>query len=273
MTEADIPLGMRLSGQAGWNQLEADWQRMLDVQPDGGFVAELDGDAVGTVITCRFGPVAWVAMMLVEERFRGRGIGRALMVHALGDLDARGIPSVRLDATPQGRPLYESLGFEFEILLTRYEGILPSAVRLPGPTSVHYHDLFARVRGFDRVVTGTDRERLLDRLIAEHPRTLQVLADESGLTGFLMSRPGSRARQIGPCIAKEHIGPLLFEEARQRYAGEAVFIDIPVDNAPAIAAAGAIGLSPGRILTRMGRGPRVVEDLARLWASAGPEKG
>jgi len=273
MTGADIPTGMRLKNQAGWNQVEADWRRMLDLQADGGFVAELDGAAIGTVVTCRFGPVAWVAMMLVEERVRGRGIGRALMVHALDDLDARGVQSVRLDATPLGRPLYESLGFAVETVYTRYQGIVSAAERVPGLTSVHFHDVLERVRALDRDVTGTDRGRLLHRLAEEHPRALQVVANEGGVTGFLMSRPGSHARQIGPCIADGEAGPRLFAEARQRYAGESVFIDIPDGNAPAAAAATAMGMTPGRLLTRMGRGPRVVEDLTRLWASAGPEKG
>ena len=56
MTVADIPLGMRLKEQAGWNQVEGDWRRLLDLQPDGCFVAELDDVPAGTVTTCRFGP-------------------------------------------------------------------------------------------------------------------------------------------------------------------------------------------------------------------------
>src|SRR5271156_4343745 len=111
MTVADIPFGMRLKNQAGWNQVEADWRRLLDLQPDGCFVAELDGAPAGTVTTCRFGPVAWVAMMLVDRSLRSHGIGRALMSRAVGDLDSAGIRTIRLDATPLGQPLYESLDF------------------------------------------------------------------------------------------------------------------------------------------------------------------
>src|SRR5215216_3234927 len=121
MTAADVASGLRLKEQAGWNQLEADWRRLLDLQPDGCFVAEVDGAVVGTVTTCRFGPVGWVAMMLVDEALRGRGIGRALMVRALEDLDAHGVRSVRLDATPLGRPLYESLGFVAEATFARFQ--------------------------------------------------------------------------------------------------------------------------------------------------------
>ena len=43
MTSADIPLGMTLSQQAGWNQTRADWRRFLALEPGGCFVGELDG--------------------------------------------------------------------------------------------------------------------------------------------------------------------------------------------------------------------------------------
>ena len=85
MTAADVPLGLRLREQAGWNQTEADWRRFLDLQPDGCFVAELDGAAVGTTTTCVFGRVAWVGMVLVAEPARGRGVGAALLGAALAD--------------------------------------------------------------------------------------------------------------------------------------------------------------------------------------------
>jgi hypothetical protein len=264
---------MRLKEEAGWNQLEADWRRLIDMDSDGDFVAELDGTPVGTVTTCRFGPVAWVAMMMVDQRFRSRGVGRALMVQALSTLDSQGVLSVRLDATPMGRPLYESLGFTLETTFTRFQGSLAPADRGPGLPSVHEGDVLEHIGALDRSVTGTDRARLLHRLAAEHPGSLAVVSDATGVTGFLMSRPGSRARQIGPCIAHPESGPLLFDEARRRYAGEPLFIDIPAVNTPATLQAAQLGLTPGRHLMRMGRGPRIVEDLDRLWASAGPEKG
>src|SRR5437764_6600293 len=91
MSAADIPFGMRLKQQAGWNQLEADWRRYLDLQPDGCFVAELDGQPVGTAATSLFGSVAWIALVLVDNAVRGRGIGTALMERALAFLDQRGV--------------------------------------------------------------------------------------------------------------------------------------------------------------------------------------
>jgi GNAT superfamily N-acetyltransferase len=273
MTVADIPLGMRLKEQAGWNQVASDWRRLLDLQPDGCFVAEINGIPAGTVTTCRFGLVAWVAMMLVHESFRSRGIGRALMIRALDELDAAGVCSIRLDATSLGRPLYESLEFVAEASFARYLGVLPPSHGPPNSNEIRAFELLDGVAPLDLQVTGTDRAWLLKRLADEYPASLRVAIETGEITGFLLSRPGSKARRIGPCIAGERAGPFLLDQARRMYASEAVTIDIPVENPPAAALATSWGLGVTGLLTRMGRGPRVTEDLARLWASAGPEKG
>jgi GNAT superfamily N-acetyltransferase len=272
LTVADIPLGLRLKGQAGWNQTEADWRRFLALEPDGGRLAELDGVPVGTVTTCTFGPVAWVAMVLVDEAFRGRGVGRALVAEALAFLDGRGVRSVRLDATPLGRPLYERLGFVAEYSLTRYEGVLPPAgpaVAGVEPAQVEDLDELAR---WDREVTGTDRRKLLSRLFAEHADAWRVIRAEEAW-GFAAARPGADAVHIGPCVATAEAGPLLLADAASRYAGQRVIVDIPTANRPAASLAAGLGLAPSRPLLRMGRGEPVAERVAELWASSGPEMG
>jgi GNAT superfamily N-acetyltransferase len=273
MTVADIPFGMRLKQQAGWNQIEADWRRLLGLQPDGCFVAELDGVPAGTVTTCRFGPVAWVAMMLVDESFRSRGIGRCLMKHALDELDSKGARTIRLDATSLGRPLYESLDFRAEATFARYVGVLPPADGPPELPVSPSSEVVDGVAKFDLQVTGTDRGRLLRVLIEEHPESLQLAIESGEIAGFLLSRPGSRARRIGPCLASEQAAPLLLGDVRRRYATEKITMDIPVDNAAAMALAASWGLNMTGLLTRMSRGLPVREDLQKLWASAGPEKG
>jgi GNAT superfamily N-acetyltransferase len=272
MIAEDLPLGLRLSRRAGWNQVEADWARLLDLQPGGCFVAESEGKPAGTIATCLFGPVAWIAMLLVEEAARGRGIGRALMVHALESLDRRGVRTVRLDATPMGRPLYESLGFVAEYGMDRHHGRFPRAGRPPAASPVP-PDRVDELIELDRAVTGTDRGKLLRRLAAERPDSLRVVEQRGRVEGYLMARPGSSAVQIGPCIAGPEAGAALTIGARHDYADRAVLIDIPTDHAEARAMARAGGLTIQRHLTRMRRGERLDERLAGLWAGSGPEKG
>jgi predicted N-acetyltransferase YhbS len=272
MTAADLPAGLRLSRQAGWNQLKADWQRFLDLQPDGCFVAERRGIVVGTTVTSIFGSVAWVALVLVEEFLRGRGMGTALLRHTLDFLDRSQVPTVRLDATPLGRPLYEQLGFAEQFQLARYFGTLPPAT--PGAeAAVATPEQWDELARLDEQVTRTDRRRVLLRLFAEQPGSIRVVRGGQRIDGFLTARPGRRAVQIGPCIASPQAGCSLLADAWRRFAGQTVFLDIPMANTKATRFAESQGLTVQRHLTRMCRGVPVLEDVNWLWTGTGPEKG
>jgi GNAT superfamily N-acetyltransferase len=274
MTPDDLAFGMELKAQAGWNQVEADWRRALDLQPDGCFLAEREDAPVGTVTSCILGPVAWIAMMLVAEKARGQGIGRALMAHALAFLDRAGARSIRLDATPLGQPLYESLGFTADATILRYQGrpapgARSGAVELPQgePT-----DLDA-VATIDRLATGTDRRRLIECLVTNSPDSFRIVAHGGSIAGYGLARPGSRAIQVGPCIASETAGPFLLGAAFHHHAGQAIIVDVPEAHRPAQALADAAGLTVARSFTRMTRGDPVAERLGSIWASSGPEMG
>lgn len=273
MNDDDLPFAMSLKAQAGWNQVEADWQRLLALQPDGAFVAEFEGVPVGTVMTVRFGPIAWVAMMLVAAELRRQGIGRRLMRTALDFLDAQGPESVRLDATHLGRPLYESLGFNFDATILRYAGEpnLPSGSG-PPDESQSPPDL-DELAPLDQWATGTDRRRLLQRLLHENDRAFDAQRSPNALEGYAASRPGSSAAHIGPCIAAPHAGPPLLARALQRFQGQAVFVDVPAENAPARHVVESAGLTVARELARMTRGRPVHERRDAIWAGFGPELG
>jgi GNAT superfamily N-acetyltransferase len=272
MNAADIQLGMCLKDEAGWNQTAADWRRALELEPLGCFVAELDSNPVGTVTTCIFGPVAWVAMVLVRASMRGQGIGRALMTYALQHLDNQGVESVRLDATPLGKPLYEKLGFRAEYELIRHAGTLPSRGRVPGVENAQPAD-WEQLLELDRMITATDRRKLLVRLFTEGEGAVRMVQEAGNAAGYLIARRGTQALLIGPCLASTDAGPRLFKDACHRYAGPAVYVDIPIPNRHALELAQSWGLLAQRRLVRMGRGRPLHERLEEIWASSGPEKG
>jgi ribosomal protein S18 acetylase RimI-like enzyme len=275
----EISFAIKLKEQAGWNQTEADWRRFLDMQPDGCFIAEWDGRSVGTTVTCIFGSAAWIAMVLVDPEFRGRGIGKALMSHALDFLDSQRVSCVRLDATAFGKPLYDKLGFVVEYELSRYEGVLKSdltstlqaAPATGRPAQANSEDLPDVIR-LDHATTGADRSKFLIRLFSEEPEAIRVIRSPQ-VIGFLASREGTCARQIGPCLGTPEAGLPLMIDAASRYAGSRVYIDIPIQNQAAIDMAKGLGLSVQRRLVRMRRGQPVRERTDYIWASSGPELG
>jgi GNAT superfamily N-acetyltransferase len=273
MTTADLPLGMRLKDQAGWNQTEADWRRLFALALDGCLVAECHEKPVGTAATCIFGRVGWIAMVLVDEAYRRRGIGTRLVEQSIEYLERQAVRSIRLDATPLGRPVYEKLGFRVEYELARWEGIAlvrgmhPSAV-LAGPNHLE------AIAELDRKLTGTPRLRLIEHLFRQQPGAMRVAAGPEGLLGYASWREGSLAAYIGPAVAmRAETGQELADSMLAACAGRLVFVDVPCDNGPATRWAQSCGFTVQRRLIRMVRGEPVVDRVACVWASSGPEAG
>ena len=120
MTEGDLAAVDELRRLAGWNQTPEDWRRLLELEPQGCFLAELDNELAGTVTTTAYGQaVAWIGMMLVHPKHRRQGIATLMMRQAIEYLRRRAVRLIGLDATPAGYPLYEKLGFVPEWTLTR----------------------------------------------------------------------------------------------------------------------------------------------------------
>src|SRR5207245_2095882 len=133
-------------------------------------------------------------------------------------------------------------GFVAEYTLHRYHGTLRSGDAVAGVEPLRA-DRLAEVLRLDHAVTRTDRRKLLQRLVSEFPQDGRVVQGAAGVEGFLAARPGARALQIGPCIATETAGRLLLEDARRQYGGRPVFIDIPIQNQPAVRWAEESGLT------------------------------
>lgn len=270
---ADIPLGMSLRAEAGWNQTRDDWGRFLELQPGGCFVAEFGGRAVGTVTTCIFNDVGWIGMMLVNKRSRGRGVGTQLMRAAVDYLTGQGVAAIRLDATPLGQPLYEGLGFVGQFPLLRYAGVVrdlraPAHVRSLEPRD------WEQVFLIDQAAVGYDRQRLLERLCAEAGPTAYIDGEDEGTSAYGLVRSGSLATFIGPCIASySAAGRRILSSLLSQLAGREVFLDVPQSHGEAREVLRAAGLEPSRELLRMCHGRQVRERVDCLWASSGPEKG
>jgi GNAT superfamily N-acetyltransferase len=283
MTRGDIPLGMGLKEQAGWNQTDADWHRLFGLQPDGCFVAELDGAAVGTVTTCLFERVGWIGMLLVDQRARHRGVGTALFMHAMDCLAGHGAATMQLDATPLGLRLYEKHGFVVQSNVTRFGGEpgcmvahgdgldlrlapLQNELGVPGARD----ELFA----LDRSVLGYDRRQLLIALLGEPSGLGWMYRDAGRLAGYVLVRPGSLAAFVGPCIADSDMaGDALLKAALAHSPVKRVFVDVVGRHGRARDVLQSAGLCPVRELMRMVRGPVVGVRNESLWASSGPETG
>jgi GNAT superfamily N-acetyltransferase len=276
MTRQDIPGGVRLNTIVGWNQTEADWERFLTTSPKGCFVMEDDGKIAGTSATITYeGRFAWIGMVLVDPDYRNRGIGTALLQRAVEYLDDAGVPTLKLDATPAGKPLYEKMGFVTEYEIDRWilkrNTAQPAAATISDPSS----EALAQAFDHDSEVFGADRIALLRSLSEHAPELTFVERNLSQLSGYAFGRQGLFADHLGPWMARDPAtAEILLKAFLQRSLRETIIVDARKSSKIAGELLREHGFSPARLLTRMFRGPNAFPGKQdSLCAILGPEFG
>jgi len=282
MTAADVAGGLELCRLAGWNQVAADWQRLLDLEPEGVFVAQEDGRLCATASVVSYGTrTGWIGMILVHPDFRRRGIGSALMRRCIETLQSRGVESIKVDATDQGRQVYLKLGFADERPIWRWAGTKPPGGE-PDPSlrSIGDGDWEAIGR-CDAAAFGADRSGLLKHLAGQGPSAI-VTGGEAGRTARMgdiraygFARPGFHASYLGPVVAVDGVSArkVVLALLAALPQGE-LYWDVLPDNAPAGQVVESMALVVDRKLTRMVLGRKVNPgQVERIFAAAGFELG
>lgn len=263
-TPDDIDPALRLCRAAGWNQLHDDWHRLITYQPDGCFVAEVGGQIAGTVTTTSYGrELAWIGMMLVDPNQRRRGIATALMNMSMEHLVGRGTQCIKLDATPEGRFVYQKLGFQAEWNYQRWHHHIDRNVH--NETNANDFALEA-LATLDLEAFGVDRSDWLSLLASGS-------VCDSNASGFGMTRPGHLATYLGPVMsadvatADEIVKSLLAQSSGR------LFWDVPQPNWEANRLAERLGFLPLRDLTRMYFGTPLSSNLDLQYALCDPGTG
>ncbi|WP_427921271.1 GNAT family N-acetyltransferase [Streptomyces sp. cg40] len=193
-----------LSEDRGWPREEHKWGFLLSAGTGYGIDSPEGGLAAACVVT-EYGPqdrpdLSAIGMVLVAERHARQGVGRRLMRHLLSVL---GPTPLTLHATPNGRPLYEELGFKVtgraEMLRGRFTPDGPeSRIATRAATA---EDLTGILR-LDEEVFGTDRTPLITRLPAFADQ-LRVAQDNGRIIGYAAAWPNMDTHVVGPLIARD----------------------------------------------------------------------
>ena len=276
MTMQDIPGGVRLNTLAGWNQTDADWSRFLSASPHGCFVMEDGTKVVGSVATLPFEErFAWISMVLVDPEYRNRGIGTELLRRAIEHLDEVGIPTLKLDATPLGKPLYEKLGFVREYEIERWNLRRTVEENRAVGAEIVPAALLAEILECDRQIFGADRSTLLRSLAERGPDLTLASVRDTYVQGYAFGRRGLFADHLGPWMANDRdTARIMLADFLRRSSRDTVIVDALHSNKVAGEILRDNGFTIARPLTRMYRGPNSFPGKPELLcAIVGPEFG
>ena len=275
LSESDIAAAMELKEAAGWNQTEHDWRRLLTLEPNGCFCAIKDGRLVGTTTTTTYGrDLAWIGMVLVDPQYRGQGIAAKLMSIALDYLKAK-VATVKLDATPQGKPVYEKFGFQVESLIERWIGTGKSTESNSQNQTAPGRDELRELLVLDRLAFNADRSKLIEELIrnASVP-PLTVRASDGAVSGYATARSGTKADYVGPIVAKDrHSLETLLDQVLSQLPGRPIYIDLNTEYTAGQQVLSDRGYAKERDLVRMFAGAQSEKTSPLVFAIAGPEIG
>ena len=229
MAQTDIEAAHALSLEVQWPHRLDDWRFVVGLGE--GFVAERDGQLVGTALCWKWGQdQATLGMVIVAPQLQGRRIGQRMMQSLIAGLEGR---SVTLHATVEGRGLYERLGFTGVGEVRQHQGpAQPAPLVVPGP-GLRLRPLgradAKRLVTLDHKASGMSRGPALRALLDSAEGV--VLAHDGEAVGFSLLRRFGRGHAIGPVVAPDLAGAqALIAHWTGQLAQKFVRIDVEADS-------------------------------------------
>jgi GNAT superfamily N-acetyltransferase len=254
MHAGDLVAMHRLAQQMSWPHRAEDCAQLLAFGA-GAVAVDATGVTVGVGLRWAFGrDVGTIGLVLVAPERQGRGIGRALMKTLIADSEPR---ALMLNATAEGLPLYEKLGFVSTGFVRQHQGRLTEEPVLPSSPVVRLRRAVpadgAALCALDAAVFGADRSELIGSLLVAGDAWLIDRAGEPA--GFAVLRAFGRGMIIGPVVAPNEDEAIALVAAAAKAAPPGVLrADIPAHAERLAAWLTAAGLPAIDTVTVMLRG-------------------
>jgi GNAT superfamily N-acetyltransferase len=248
--------------------------RCLKLQPEGWRLAAFGDLVVGVGGAVDYGPFSYIGLVGVLPEMQRHGIGRALMEHLIDWLHARRCPSILLDASAAGAPLYDRLGFITDDRATLLRCDCVNVLSFPTPPS-HYRELVSEMRerdlpavgAFDWPRFGAERPAVLASYLADFPHRAFVSRNrDDKISGFLIAQE----RRIGPWVAETYDDAerLLLHALTLPFEDNMPMAIIPACNRDAERLLTRYGFHPLRTLRHMRLGEPVRRERTKIYGQA-----
>lgn len=161
----------------------------LEKEPDGCFLAEVDGKAVGAIFSHVWGSVGWFGPLEVVTEYQAQGIGTALVKRSVEYLTSKGCGTIGLEtmaSSDKNIELYTKLGFKTrEISYVYFKTLALSKaadaeVKQPRKLKMET-DLGACKTQWERLIPGLDYTSELDSTEAKNLGDIWAIETGTGL--------------------------------------------------------------------------------------------
>ena len=192
-------------------------------------------------------------MVLVATEWRGQGVSKLLLTNILKKLES--FESIKLDATPTGKQVYQKFDFKDEYLITRVVTVSMKNLPFDDDTilaeSIRLKDI-EEIIALDERVFGTNRRQLIESLIKRYPHKAWLLKRNNSIAGFALGREGYKYHHVGPVFASTiDDAKLLIIRALKELINQPVVLDVLNEKEDLINWLNSIGFTMQRQFVRM----------------------
>ncbi len=279
MTFSEATQIFALASGEGWNPGEGDLQCAWACDPDAFIALRYRGKMIAGGSIFRHSPsFGFMGLFIVDEAYRGLGLGRQLWHERLQLLRARLAPDavIGMDGVFAMERFYAAGGFEPAYETVRYQGVASGVVTRISYAQIPIHATVSNdiLLAYDRGRTPYDRGTLLASWLSR-PKIMRAAAFQEGvLVGFGLARPAGTGFKIGPLVADNAlIARGLLADLIDRLDGAQVQIDVPSPNQDGVALAKSFGLEASFGCRRMYFGGKPDEDVSSIFGAMSLEFG
>ena len=232
MNLAEIELAIDWAAAEGWNPGLGDAACFYSADPEGFFIAILDGKPVGSVAAVRYGDgFGFIGLFIVRPEFRGRRLGVNLGKAALAHLEGR---NIGLDGVLKKVANYETFGFNYAYKNIRFEGRGSGAINQRA-TSLCANFEFSEISAYDAKMFGCARPAFLHTWLDQQNAISLGINRAGALAGYGVIRKCRIGYKIGPLFADDiAIAEELLNALASHANGELYYLDVPKPNESAI---------------------------------------
>ena len=264
-TPDEIALLLDWAAAEGWNPGLDDAAAFHAADPEGFFVAEVDGAPVAAIsVVNHSAEQSFLGLYLCRPAHRGRGVGYALWQYALRHAGDR---TIGLDGVPAQQANYARSGFVKTGSTLRHLCTPTGAASLREAGPADLADCVAR----DAAITGHARPAFAAGWFAPAPTRRTLLDGQGGQVTIRLCREDAK---IGPLYADTAEQAAALVAGAARHVGAArVYVDLPETTPQAAQLANMLDARETFRTARMYRGTPPIPDTARQFGIATMELG
>jgi GNAT superfamily N-acetyltransferase len=262
MSNEDFPFAIQITGQMGWNLLEDDFKFMMELEPEGCFMATDNSERIGLATTISYGDIGWFGNLVVNKAYRNKGAGSKLVKHSIEYLLRKHVKTVGLYAYENRIHFYNRLDFKYDS-----DFIVMKGKGFPSPSNSNakraQQSDIAQIVECDESCFGSSRRKLLEPILLDQDNLCYTVTKNDHVSAYVVAKVYRGMAELGPLVCPAGSNSLavdLLKTVLDKLNGVEVSLFLPTKEATTINMLEGKGFTREFRVVRMFYGLPVVKD-------------